>query len=286
MTARAQFQSWFSAKQRLRGLAAAVALTGVAFAQQQAQPQPFQESVLQQQALKALVERAGEEVSRFLEQFSDVKCTERVTQEKLDAKGKVEARQESTFDYLSILTSAGGNLSLSESRLPVKESKKADKNVPLLVSNGFATLFLVFHPYYQGSFQFAALGEDAIAGRQLERVNFRHIPGTRSPMAMVLRGREYPLDLAGTAWIDPASGAIAKISAGLENGLPDLGLQELQSEVQFAPVSFRDVAETSWFPVVATIDVETPKQHWRNVHRFTDYKRFSVSTEEAVSSKQ
>jgi hypothetical protein len=286
VTARAQFQGWFSTKQRLRGLVAAVALTGVAFAQQQAQPQPFQQSALQQQALKALVERTGEETSRFLEQFSDVKCTERVTQEKLDAKGKVEARQESTFDYLAILTSAGGNLNLSESRLPVKAGKKADKNVALLVSNGFATLFLVFHPYYQGSFQFAALGEDAIAGRQLARVNFRHIPGTRSPMALVLRGREYPLDLAGTAWIDPASGAIAKISAGLENGLPDLGLQELQSEVQFAPVSFRDVAETSWFPVVATIDVETPKQHWRNVHRFTDYKRFSVSTEEAVSSKQ
>jgi hypothetical protein len=286
VTARTQFQGWFSTKQRLRGLVAVVSLTGVAFAQQQAQPQPFQESALQQQALKALVERAGEGASRFLEQFSDVKCTERVTQEKLDAKGRVEARQESTFDYLAILTSAGGNLSLSESRLPVKEGKKADKNVPLLVSNGFATLFLVFHPYYQGSFQFTALGEEAIAGRQLERVNFRHIPGTRSPMAMVLRGREYPLDLAGTAWIDPASGAIAKISAGLENGLPDLGLQELQSEVQFAPVSFHDIAETSWFPVVATIDVETPKQHWRNVHRFTDYKRFSVSTEEAVSSKQ
>ncbi|HTM40271.1 MAG TPA: hypothetical protein VL177_05145 [Terriglobales bacterium] len=266
-------------------MVAAVALSCVAFAQQPTQTQPFQQAALQQQALKELVQRAGEETSRFLEQFSDVKCTEQVTQEKLDTKGRVEARQESTFDYLAILTSAGGNLNLSESRLPVKQGKKVDKTVPLLVSNGFATLFLVFHPYYQGSFQFTALGDDAIAGRQLMRVGFRHIPGTRSPMAMVLRGREYPLDLAGTAWIDPSSGAIAKITAGLENGLPDVGLQELQSEVEFAPVSFRNVADASWFPVVATIDVETPKQHWRNVHRFTDYKRFSVSTEEAVSNK-
>ena len=260
-------------------------LSAAMLGQQPARPQPFDPSALQQQALKALLERTGEQTSRFLEQFSDVKCTELVTQEKLDAKGKVEARQESTFDYLAILTSAGGNLSLSESRLAVKQGKKVDKNVPLLVSNGFATLFLVFHPYYQGSFQFSALGDDVIGGRQLARVGFRHIPGTRSPMAMVLRGREYPLDLAGTAWIDPATGAIAKISGGLENGLPDLGLQQLQTEVEFAPVPFRNISETSWFPVVATIDVETPKQHWRNVHRFTDYKRFSVSTEEAVSSK-
>ncbi|HKU22455.1 MAG TPA: hypothetical protein VJQ50_15675 [Terriglobales bacterium] len=263
----------------------ALVLSSVAFAQQM-RPQPFEQHVLQDQMLKALVERTGLETAHFLERFSDVKCTELVTQEKLDGKGKVEARQESTFDYLAILTSAGGSLSLSESRLPVKQGKKVDKNVPLLVSNGFATLFLVFHPYYQGSFQFSALDNGELSGRQFARVSFRHIPGTLSPMAMVLRGREYPLDLEGTAWIDPASGAVAKITAGLENGLPDLGLQQLQAEVQFAPVSFRDVADTSWFPVVATIDVETPKQHWRNIHRFTEYKRFSVSTEEAVSNQQ
>ncbi|HSB76700.1 MAG TPA: hypothetical protein VLC12_13675 [Terriglobales bacterium] len=263
-----------------RAAAAVLLLSGAALAQA-----PPRAEIVQRQELKGLLQRAGEETSRFLEQFSDVKCTEQVTQEKLDPKGKVEARQESTFDYLAILTSAGGGLNLSESRLPVKTGKKADKNVSLLVSNGFATLFLVFHPYYQGSFQFSDLGEEAVGGRQLERVGFRHIAGTRSPMAMVLRGREYPLDLEGRAWIEPASGAVIKITAGLESGLPDLGLQQMQSEVEFAPVSFRDVAETSWFPVVATIDVETPKQHWRNVHRFTDYKRFSVSTEEAVSNQ-
>jgi hypothetical protein len=208
-----------------------------------------------------------------------------VTQDKLNPKGKIEDRQVSTFDYLAILTSAGGNLNLSESRLPVKEGKKVDKNVPLLVSNGFATLFLVLDPYYQGSFQFTPAGWDVVAGRQFARVDYRHIPGTRSPMAMVLRGREYPLDIAGTAWIDPSSGAIAKITAGLENGLPDVGLKELRAEVEFAPVFFRDIAETYWFPGVATIDVETPKQHWRNVHRFSNYQRFSVSTEEAVSKK-
>ncbi len=265
-------------------LCAALALSGAAFGQQ---AQPFQPQAMEQQALKALVERTGEQTARFLEQFSDVKCTELVTQEKLEPNGKVEARQESTFDYLAILTSVAGNLSLSESRLPVKQGKKVDKNVPLLVSNGFATLFLVFHPYYQGSFQFSALPNDSIAGQQFARIGFRHIPGTRSPMAMVLRGREYPLDLAGTAWINASTGAIAKITAGVEDGVPDLGLKQLQAEVQFAPVSFRDVAETSWFPVVATVDVETPKQHWRNVHRFTAYQRFSVSTtEEAVSNKQ
>jgi hypothetical protein len=30
-------------------------------------------------------------------------------------------------------------------------------------------------------------------------------------------------------------------------------------------------------PSSAIIDVETPKQHWRNVHRFTSYRRFRAT---------
>ena len=59
----------------------------------------------------------AEQVSDSLEQFSDVKCTEQVTQEKLGKEDKVELKEESTYDYLVILTNAGGELSLDESRL-------------------------------------------------------------------------------------------------------------------------------------------------------------------------
>ena len=43
--------------------------------------------------------------------------------------------------------------------------------------------------------------------------------------------------------------------------------------------------ETFWFPAEASVEVETPRQHWRNTHRFVDYKRFSVDTEEPVANK-
>lgn len=238
-------------------------------------------SAQQPPSFNKLMDHASEQVAAFVEQFSDVKCTEMVSQLKLGKNGKVEQKQESTFDYLVILTSAGGHLNLSESRLAQKSSKP--KSAPLLVTNGFATLFLVFHPFYQGSFEFAAADDDTVGGRQFSRVEFRHIKGTRSPMALVLRGREYPLDVTGTAWVDPESGSIAKIAARLVNGLDDIGLRSLRAEVQYAP-AFR-ATPAFWFPSVATIEVETPRQHWRNVHHFVDYKRFSVSTEEAVKTK-
>jgi len=141
-------------------------------------------------SLADLLSRTSEQVTGFLDQFSDVKCTEQVEQEKLGQDGKVELKEESTYDYLVILGNNGGDLSLDESRLPVREAKRDKKNTPMLVSNGFATLFLVFHPYYMDSFRFALVGDAVSAdGSPITKVSFQHIPGTRSPAALALRGR-------------------------------------------------------------------------------------------------
>jgi hypothetical protein len=95
-----------------------------------------------------LLPRVQDGVSDYLEQFSEVKCTEKVKQEKLKPDSKVELQHDATYDYLVILTNIGGEISLDESRLAIGDSKADKKNRPLLVSNGFATLFLIFHPYY------------------------------------------------------------------------------------------------------------------------------------------
>jgi hypothetical protein len=239
----------------------------------------------EQQKLSDLLSRAANQTSSFLDQFSDVKCTERVRQEKLGKNDKVELKEESTYDYLVILTNNGGELNLSESRIPVREAKRDRKNTSMLLSNGFATLFLVFHPYYAESFKFSLGGEETAGGHLLEKVNFQHVPGMRSPAALALRGREYPLELTGTAWIESETGSIAKIEAGIADTLADVGLKSLSSEIDFAPVPFADLKQVYWFPTQARVDVETPKQHWRNLHEFTSYKKFSVSTEEQVIKK-
>jgi hypothetical protein len=237
------------------------------------------------QKLNDLLVRTGDQTSAFLEQFSDVKCLEQVRQEKLGKDDKVVLKEDSSYDYLVILTAASGELNLSESRLPVREAKKDRKNTSMLLSNGFATLFVVFHPYYSEAFKFTLAGEETVDGRVLDKVSFAHIPGMKSPAALALRGREYPLELSGTAWIDPQTGNIAKIEAGIGDTLQDVGLKSLHSQIEFTPVPFADSKQVYWFPSMASVEVETPKQHWRNLHRFTEYKKFSVSTEEQVLKK-
>ena len=232
-----------------------------------------------------LLPRVREQVSGYLEQFSEVKCTERVKQEKLKANSKVELQHDSTYDYLVILTNSGGEVSLDESRLAVGESKVDKKNRPLLVSNGFATLFLIFHSYYAESFGFTLGETEVVDGHSYQKVSFQHLHGTRSPAALSLRGREYPLEMSGTAWVDPQTATIAKIVTTVGNSMEDVGLKSLRSEIMYSPVTFHDPQATYWFPAQATVELETQRQHWRNTHTFVDYKRFAVSTEEKVASK-
>ncbi len=237
------------------------------------------------QKLNDLLQRTAKQTTEFLDQFSDVKCMEQVRQEKLGKDDKVALKEESTYDYLIIMGNEGGELTLSESRLPLHEAKKDRKNTSMLLSNGFATLFLVFHPLYAEAFKFSLTGEEEVGGRILEKVSFQHVPGMKSPAALALRGREYPLELQGTAWIDPETGSVARIEAGIGDTLQDVGLKSLSSDIEFAPLTFKDMKQAYWFPTEARVEVETPRQHWRNLHQFTQYKKFSVSTEEQVATK-
>jgi hypothetical protein len=232
-----------------------------------------------------ILARTRNQVANFLKVFSEVRCTEVVSQAKLTKRGKVEHQEKSTFDYLVIAQEAGSDLSLLESRLQ-QHGAATKKNVPLLVTNGFATLLLVFHPSYEDSFQFSQPEPDSLNGQPVVKIGFRHIQNKPSTMELVLRGREYPVDLAGNAWVDPASGSIVRIEAGLAQSMDDIGLRVLRTDVQYAPVSLRGVDSALRLPSMATVEVETARQHWRNEHRFSGYQHFDVSVEETIRAQQ
>lgn len=237
------------------------------------------------QSVSARVDKISKYVSGFLNEFSDVKCTEHVLQAKLTPSGRNEYSEESTFDYLVIMQGGDGDLLLSESRLQEKEARHS-KQLPMLVTNGFSTLFLVFHPYYRDSFTFTSAGEEIVDGRKLSRIRFDHILGSRTPMALAVRGREYPLQLTGSALVDDSTGAISKMEAGLVAPMDDIGLRALQTKVEYAPMPSKGADQTYRFPMLASVEVQTLKQHWRNIHRFSDYKRFSVNTEVTLAEKK
>jgi hypothetical protein len=232
-------------------------------------------------AMDSLV-RARKLVEKYFAQASNVICTENVTQAVVGKNGKANYREDSVFDYQMLASTNAGALKLVESRDTRKASFR-DSARSLLITTGFTSMLLIMHPTYESSYTFESDGNEAVDGITYVRIHFQSVPGASSPAAMQLRGKNYPIPLSGTIWIEPQTGVVVKLVASMESSLSDLGLQAMRSEIHYATVHFHDPEESYWMPVSAVIDVETPRQHWRNIHRFAGYKRFkaTIQVEEA-----
>jgi hypothetical protein len=223
-------------------------------------------------------------IDKFFEQTSNVVCNEDVAQTFVGKNGKAIYREESVFEYQLLANNHSGSLHLVESR----EARKAayrDPSKTLLITNGFASMLLVLHQDYEPSYIFTPVAKETVDGYSLTKIHFKPIAGAASPAAIQLRNRSYPLPLTGDIWIDSQTGSVVKLISSLESNMDDLGLHSIRSEIHYGIVQFRDPDEAYWMPVSAVIDVETPKQHWRNVHRFTDYRRFRATIQVELPSE-
>jgi len=220
------------------------------------------------------IDRAGRAAESFWGQFTAVQSKERVTQTKVKADGKILASQLEEFDYVSFLKASNRGLMVEESR--VSRSKAVKGAAPFLITSGFPALLLMFHPDFRDRFEFTEV--PGIADPSTRRFAFKSKPETASMSALKLQDHLYPILWKGAATLDASSGAIRRIEADLAGSMEDLGLSELHVEVDYGPAVLAGSREVFWLPARATISLKTPRQAWRNVHEFSDYKKFSVTT--------
>ena len=229
----------------------------------------------------SLVDQAQKQVVAYIAKLADLHCTEDVLQEKLKPSGGTELSSKSQYDYFLYMQGNSYDFQLSESRLEVGTQKPARQ--PLLLTNGFSTLLLVFHPYYRNAFEFTAGPAENLDGRSVIPVHFAHVRGARTPAALALRGREFPLELEGTAWLDASSGQVVRMDAGLEHEMTDVGMKSLRIRVDYMPSP--KVSDRFMVPARAVVELQTPRQHWRNTHTFRNYKLFSTEANEDPAVK-
>jgi hypothetical protein len=278
--ANAKRQSWEKAIQRAVQVATALTLlcTCAVSAQSAKQAESHESS-------NDVLVLARKNVESFFQQSANVVCAESITQIVLGKNEKPLYREESAFAYQLQAKNESGSLRLVESRDAVKTAFR-DPRRTLLITNGFASMLLIIHPTYESSYVFEPAGEEIDDGVRFVKIHFRSVPGGKSPAALQLRGKSYAMPLSGMLWIDPSSGAVEKLTAAVDSSLADLGLQGMRTEIHYAMVQFHDPEESYWMPVSAVIDVETPRQHWRNVHRFTKYKRFKATIQVELEKPQ
>lgn len=219
-------------------------------------------------------------VAQFVEEFATIRYEEDLSQQKLKDDGKIAYKQEMVFDsIIRMRIDDEGKLRVDEQRIMEKTPVHVEKR-PLLNTYGFSSLAMIFHPYYESSFRFTRLESDSLQGQSLARIGFEHLPGTPTPLLYQMIGADKPMELKGTAWIDSGTGEIHRIEAesAFDPKDRDMPVKAVRAELVYGPVVLRDEKTPRLLPVSATIDLETPRQHWRNVHRFVDYRKYRVYT--------
>jgi hypothetical protein len=222
------------------------------------------------------INKAQREVTIYLAKLADLLCTESVTQEKLSSDGHIESTEHAKYDYLIMMNGNGDEFQLTESRTELSPNSSKQTKLPMLTSNGIATLLVIFHPYYRDGFSFETGSEETVNGRPAIPIHFTHIAGRRTPAALAIRGREYPLELQGTTWLDKQSGQVVRSEASLVHDMSDVGLRSMHIQVDYKSALLGTTEMT--FPETAVVDVSTLRQHWRNKHVFDHYRWFSTST--------
>ena len=223
-----------------------------------------------------LLARTQSAVDEFVEKFAYLRYEEDVDQQKLKGNAKVDYSRQTVFDSIMRMHFEEGRLRVDEQRLEERFPAHNDGR-PLVSTDGFSTLAMIFHPYYASSFTFTRLPDDTVEGKPLSRIHFEHIPGKSSPILYQVFNADRPLELSGTAWINPSTAEIYRIEAGTGGALSDMGIKEIRAQVAYGEVNLRDETEPQWLPMTATVDLETPRQHWRNIHRFQDYRKYRVA---------
>jgi len=220
----------------------------------------------------AILAQARISVETLFQQSVNFSCTERVTQSVLDRYDRSMYEEHSLFNYWFVADSGGKSLKFEESRKPI-QAPFHDPGRTVLTTDGFGNMLLILHPAYAGSYKFHPDGNEVLEGLPTVKFRFESMLDTPSPLMLQVRGRNYSVALSGTVWIDSRNNTVVKLVVFNGSDMGDLGIKNFRSEIQYLPTKFGAPDESYSMPVLAVVDVETAKRHWRNIHRFTAYKR-------------
>jgi len=195
-----------------------------------------------QDELKVVLKKVGEGVESFFENFPNTVSLERVHQELLGKNGKVASSLDQDFQYLLLAQPDKWGVGIEEHRATAQGKSRAlgglDKG--LMLTAGFASISLFFHPAYQNGASFRYLGRQSLDGKDLYVIAFAQDPQTaqRTERFKTDEGSTSIL-IQGLAWIDPTTFQIVRLRTDLLAPQPKVRLRRQTTEIQYKEVPSR-----------------------------------------------
>jgi VWFA-related protein len=232
-----------------------------------------------QQQLPVILENMGRTVDDFVRNIGDLIADEYVTQEKLNAKGKVEAKERVRDNYLILHHGYEWGASV-EYRMDDKGTRLRPIGLEkgYLVTSGYALSCIRFSTITQRQSRFRYLGDETLGSRDTYVLGFAQLPGeaTFTTAMMGTGGRVVDMLEQGILWVDKQGLQILRMRSDLLVPNAEIGLDQLTTEATFGEVRLQDIPNSVWLPSDVNVYMEINNKKYRNEHHYANYRRYRI----------
>jgi tetratricopeptide (TPR) repeat protein len=237
------------------------------------------EPTTDQGQLDSILNAVGKTVAEFFQNFPNTSSLEQIHQEKLGRKLKVGAALDQKFHYLCFTPAKAWGPGFDEYRADMLGKRTSPQGIQdgYMLTSGFASASLFFHPTYQSQAAFRYLGRQKVNGRDTYVIAFAQQPGKARLNGAFKSGQISMTTFSqGLAWVDSESYEITRLRTDLLMPLPEVKLERETTEIDFGPVRFKGIGKEFSVPRQVTVTVDWDGKHLRNEHRYSEYKLFNV----------
>lgn len=246
---------------------------------------PDLEPATDQKPLPAILEALGKNVTQFFADLPNICSLEKVNQEKLSRDGKTEKSQAYMYRYLLTMPNQRDGPSIDEYRADPKGNltNQPGLEADYMLTEGFVSAPLVFHPAYQDGTSFRLLGTQKLKGRRNYVIVYAQVP-TKSRLSgsfqygAVLR----PTFTQGIVWVDAENYQITRIVSDLLEPLPQFRLDKETTDIAFSEVHFKKVPHSFWLPEAVTVTLDWNNRLLRNNHAYSDFLVSNVESTQKI----
>ena len=232
-----------------------------------------------QDELAMILARTGEDVQAFFQNFPNTVSEEQVREERLGKNGETKDSLDEKFQYLLLAQPEKWGIGLEEIRADEYGGRTASKSLKagLMLTSGFATASLLFHPSYQSGATFRLLGKQVLAGHPCYAVAFAQNPAKAKMGERFDTNKETVVVLfQGLAWIDTATYKIVRLRSDLLAPHPTIRLERQATEITYLPVQFKQIAAAMWLPSAVAVTVGWSGKTFRNSHTYSRFRLFNI----------
>jgi hypothetical protein len=241
------------------------------------------EPAANQDSTAAILRAVGQNVQAQVLNFADTASLERIEQQILRTGGTVAGSLDQKFQYLMLAERQKEGVNVQEYRTNLRGDRVEVSGLErgFMITSGFASADMIFHPIYQSDADFRCLGRQEMDGRPSFVIAFAQKPRIARIFERFNSGNASVLILVqGLAWIDSETSRILRLRTDLLKPARELRLNSQTTEIDYGDVHFGGTAASFWLPRRVVVTIEWRGRTYRNVHEYSDFRLFNVQTDE------